>query len=42
MSALILQYPMRNGDYQMETGASDAAIGVVLRILTEAGYLNVA
>ena len=42
MTAPILQYPLRDGDYQMETDASDAAIGGVLRILTEQGYLPVA
>ena len=42
MSAPILQYPLRDGDYQMETDASDTAISGVLRILTEQGYLPVA
>lgn len=41
MEALILQYPMREGDYQIKTDASDAAIGGVLLILTEAEYLPV-
>ena len=43
MSAPILQYPRRDGDYQMETDASDASIGGVLRIKTKSGeFLPVA
>ena len=42
MLAPLLQYPMRDGDYQMETDASDAAVSGVLCILTKKGYLSVA
>lgn len=42
MLAPILQYPMREGDYQMNTDFSNAAMGGVLRILYNSGYLPVA
>ena len=43
MEAPLLQYPMRNGNYQLETDTSDMAIGSVLRIRDEKGkYLPVA
>lgn len=42
MSAPLLQYTMRDRDYQMETDASDAAISGVLRILTKKEYLPIA
>ena len=41
-SAPLLQYPDPWKPYQLETDASDLAIGAVLRILTSEGYKPVA
>ena len=41
-SAPLLQYPDPQKPYQLETDASDLAIGAVLRILTSEGYKPVA
>ena len=41
-SAPLLQYPDPQKPYQLETDASDLAIGAVLKILTSEGYKPVA